>query len=140
MISGIREYIDDRVKEIDSDFSEWEDGFNMENIPSTLMDKSFFVEYGISSVADDKTLIIDTIEVTLRLFFKGFRNVKDALDNSMDLADNIRINILGKGNIANSDYLTAQNTGMVASQINESNDNSLVVEMTFNFEQPKAIC
>lgn len=140
MISGARSYISARILEIDSDFEEWEDGFNKDNIPSSLMDKSFFIEYALETPTQENTFIIDTTSATLTLFFKGFRNIKEALDSSMDLADTIRINVLSKAKIATGNYLNIINLSLVPSPIDESNDNSIAIEMTFNLTETKAIC
>jgi len=141
MISGVRTYLSARVLEIDSDFREWDDGFNKENIPSTLLNKSFFIEYEISGVDNsENTFLTDTISTKITLFYKGFRDVKTALDTSMDLTDNIRINILSKAKIGLTSYLNITNSSVVASPIDESNDNSIAVEMNFDFIETKAIC
>ncbi len=140
MISDVRSYVSARILEIDSDFREWNDGFNKDNIPSSLLDKSFFVEYGLETPDQENTFITDTIAVTLTVFFKGFRNVKVALDSSMDLADDIRINVLSKAKLGASNYLNITNLSMESSPIDESNDNSIAIEMTFNFLTTKAIC
>lgn len=140
MISDVRSYCNDRVIQVDSDFRQWADAFNKENIPSNILDKSFFIEYDVAGTVPLDTYVEDTISVTLSLFFKGYSNPQAALDNAIDTAEKMRENIIGIVNIRDSSFLTVEPSSITPLPVDTSNDNSIVIEMVFIFKYISAIC
>jgi hypothetical protein len=65
-------------------YTEWTDGFNSENIPSTILDKSYHIETfnftGLRLNQLDQEIETD---VTVSLFFKGYRDSSNAIDVSI---------------------------------------------------------
>jgi hypothetical protein len=66
-------------------YTEWTDGFNSENIPSTLLDLSYHIETlnftGIRLNQSDQEIEMD---VSVSLFFKGYRDPAEAIDLSIE--------------------------------------------------------
>lgn len=129
MISDIRTFISTQILALYPDFREWKDAFNIENIPSTIFNKSFHIFYTIPNADKMQTTIMDSIDVTLKLFFKGERDTQIALDSAMDTAHLIRLNIISKS-ATPSGYLSIDNNSIEASPL-ESNDNKIVITLTF---------
>jgi len=78
-LTAVRPYFVARGKQVG--LSEHLDAFNVENIASTVIDKSFHVEMGVGTgvrlnMTDQE---IDQ-PVTVRIFRKGFRNAQQGLD------------------------------------------------------------
>lgn len=115
-------------------YTEWTDAFGEDNLPSTLIDKSF--HYRIISV-DGTSFNQETIEYNLifevKIYFKGFNNTGSALDQS--LAD-CEIVIADFQNIA--DQSTSQIKGlyfdsMTLEPLDEAlNDNIIVATLRFS--------
>jgi hypothetical protein len=115
-------------------FREWADGFNTSNIPSTLLDKSYhiqsnnFVTIGLNQHSQDLNM-----QVILRVFRKGFRDVASGIDTSINdsetiikdlLAPSVRIGTAGFKNIV------FNNLGL---EPIESNDNIIIASLDLNF-------
>ena len=131
MISDVRDYIKARILAEDSDFKEWKDGFNRDNIPKTIFNKAFFISYSLpSNNVTQSSWSDDSVSVQAELFFKGFRSVQDALDNAMDVADNIYRrapnNANYAGNIKKVDGVSVIPEPLI------SNDNSIIIIITWN--------
>jgi hypothetical protein len=61
-------------------FVEWTDPFNIENIPSTVLEKAFHVELGTGvPKTHTQTLLEVLLPVTVKSFRKGYRNAASAL-------------------------------------------------------------
>lgn len=134
-LSQVRTYLKDRVAEVLPDWKEWSDGFNSENIPASLYGKTFQINYGdLSSESLNATAITDNFPVTLALFFKGARDPKSTIDSAMDRAHLIR-----RAAVNPSNAMTGINiknvvcTGISAGPIHSSNDNAVMVTLSFNF-------
>lgn len=71
-------------------FSEWDDAFNFDNIPDTIIDKSYHIgPVSSSNVTMQQRKLSYTASINIKVFFKGFRSPKDALDEAMIQGDNI---------------------------------------------------
>lgn len=68
-------YIEENTAELG--YTQWVEPFDKENIPSTIIDRTFFVEFNGSSREGqgNQTLSIRH-EFDVSLFFKGYRNTK----------------------------------------------------------------
>lgn len=113
---------------------EWDDAFNKDNIPSNILNKSYFMSYGINTV-DNSVPLEDNINISIDCFFKGYRNPKEALDNAMELCNSIRLEILSRESIASFievNILTIDSVSQISEPLNSSNDNSILVNLEFN--------
>lgn len=138
MISKIRTYIKNQVSSYDSTYQHWDDGFNRDNIPSTILDKSYFISYQVPSVDQSQAFHEYSVEVSIEFFHKGFRNITQAIDTYSDNAILISDNILSVSNIEAfrlTDDFPIQSVGLNSMAIDniQSNDNSFIITLDFNF-------
>lgn len=79
-------------------YTEWTDGFNFENIPSTLLDLSYHIEtvncVGVRMNQLDQELELD---VKISLFFKGYRDPAEAIDLSIQKVEDFIKEVLKPG-------------------------------------------
>lgn len=131
-LSQVRQYFRDRLNAVDSSFKEHEDGFNRENIPSTLLNKSFFIDLGdVSSQPLSDLHIQDLMATQVFLHFKGYNNIQSKIDEAYDLAHTFRIECIKPINA-----MTGTNIkNVVCDNINvdhiETNDNTVIVTLDF---------
>lgn len=132
-ITATRAYFRSRASAI-SGMKEWKDGFNTENIPGTILNKSYHISQGIVTGTklnqNDQEM---SFQVTVEIFTKGFKDVATAIDSSIELAEDYITECVTPGN-----RLT-QSTG-IKNVIFESasfdplaltNDNSVMARLTF---------
>jgi hypothetical protein len=115
-------------------FREWEDAFNKDNIPKNILNKSYFMSYGITTV-ENSVPLEDNINIVIECFFKGYRNPKEALDNAMVLCNSIRLEILNRESIASFlevNILAIDSVSQIPEPLNSSNDNSILITLEFN--------
>ena len=117
------------------DYSEWKDGFNSENIPSTIIDGSYHLATGTitGSTANQQIRTFDYTLVT-RVFFKGFRDPAGAIDDALGAADTILASALADASRLSQANIKdiIPNTIQVL-PLEASNDNSVILEMDFSF-------
>ena len=80
--SAIRPYFRDSF--VAAGFNEWQDGFSFDNIPETLLDRSFhvFIE-SISGGPINQADQDSSATVIANVFFRGYRDVTIAIDESI---------------------------------------------------------
>lgn len=133
--TDLRPYFQARMKTVDEDLREWEDGFNIENIPSTILNKSWHFRTGLFSNvgAQAQTCFKFTCPVTITVILKGYREPKEAIDTALFLSDAIvkectnPVHRLNQANIKN----VLPDTVNVR-ELSQTNDNIVVLEMQFN--------
>jgi len=116
-------------------YVEHQDGFAFDNIPSNLLDRSYHVQFGfiLGSPLNQTDQRIES-EVVVRLFFKGYRNVSESIDNTVDDAQAVIAECLKIGNRSD------RTKGVVNVQLNtidvlpfaDSNDNNIIYEINFS--------
>jgi len=132
-ISDVRTYLKSRITDENSSFYEHLDGFNANNIPTNIKTRSFFIEYQQpSNLSTEGDVINDQVTATVKLFFKGYRSVRDSIDSAMDECHNIK---LRASNMSNYSAVIKRCTcDSVTIEPVESNDNNFVVTMSFDIE------
>jgi hypothetical protein len=135
--SQVRTFFNTRIAIADPSLSEWTSSFapDVENIPQTLIDNKYhlFFDAGNSNPALG-TAYEDNISVVVSLWKRGFGNPAQALQDLFDRAFCVR------GNLVNPSFLvtdggnikSVENTGISPDQIDESNDNTLQIQLGFN--------
>jgi hypothetical protein len=122
--------------------TEWDEPFAFDNIPNTLIDRSFHMAPP-SCNGTQKNNTDQMIEVTqiVRIFFKGFRVPKDALDEAILKAEDIiaeclrPINFQGAASpivgvfLSSADFIALDDA---------TNDNIVICEI--NFAVSTALC
>lgn len=132
MISDVKAYARARLNALG--YKEWRDGFNFENIPRTLLDKSYCVELGVAVGLKDTqdSLDIDA-PFTVRIFMKPRRESKGLIDEAIERADEIIFDLMaavnrvtGTGGLKNIRFDT-----MTIEPLKDSNDNGVIAKITF---------
>ena len=132
-ISVVRSYLKSRITDENSSFYEHVDGFNANNVPTNIKTRSYFIEYqNPSNLSTEGDLIHDQVTATVRLFFKGYRSVKDSIDSSMDTCHNIKRRAIKISNYSSTIKRVTCNS--VTIEPVESNDNNMIVTMEFDIE------
>jgi hypothetical protein len=131
-ITAIRPYFRARLNALG--FREWKDGFNFENIPSTILDKSYHVEIprGSRLNAFDMSSNDITQDVVVRVFFKGFRNPSEAIDLALLKYEQILQSVLASENRIGVDIKNIYFDSCQILPLSDSNDNAVILEITFS--------
>ena len=78
-LTAVRTYFRARMNE--RSYAEHVDGFNIDNIPSTLLHKSYHLLSGpVRPIKQNQEVIELTSEITIRFFLKGYRKPSEAID------------------------------------------------------------
>ncbi len=131
MISDVRTYLKAQLIATNSDFREWRDGFNRDNIPKSVFNKSFFISYSNSSNnLTSGQMVDDNISATVELFFKGFRDPQEAIDVAMDLAHLFKLRASDPCNFTSGIKHVVGNS--ITPEPVVSNDNSIIITLDFS--------
>lgn len=131
-LGAVRPYFKDRLGGLG--FSEWTDGFNFENIPETILDKAFHVLVESIAGGPINHTHQDTVaSVVLRVFFRGYRDVSGAIDESILGVETIVKDVCKVSN-RTSQVLNVVFDSADFEALNLSNDNSVLVTMRFSAE------
>jgi hypothetical protein len=131
----LRPYFQGRIAAADSDYQEWTDAFSEENIPDSLINKSYHLSYGdfnLSSGLQNGDFNYNGF-VTLNVYFKGYAAPIDTIDSAWAKAQTIiqecckHSQRLTQSNIKN---ILAQSVGV--SPLGRSNDNIIRLTIVFN--------
>lgn len=130
----IRPYFQERMSAVDKEFKEWEDAFNIDNIPATILDKSWHLRFQPFSynTGGAHTCLSFECPITLSVFVKGYRNPVEAVDMALIFADAILkectkpVQRLNQPKIKN---VLPNNVSV--RELSDSNDNAAVLEIQF---------
>ena len=129
-LSLVRVYFRTRMESLG--YVEWRDGFNFENIPSTLLDRSFHIESGdVVPTASSHQVHEFSSPVTIRVYLKGFLDPVEAIDNAFDSADDIMMEILLPSNRIGLNVKDIVPTNISVKPLSDQNDNSVLLELSF---------
>lgn len=129
--SQVRTFFNQIIKD-SGPFREWKDAFNFENIPNNIIDRSYHLEIeSIQSQAQNDATSDENMSVTLRVFFKGLREVQPQLDKAFDECFVIKTNLIRRPNFIGQANIKSVIFNSLAPSFPTSNDNLIL--MTFNF-------
>ena len=129
----IRTYLADRLTEIDSDFTVFDNGFNSDQIGDNNFNKRFHIFYGnVATTASNQNTTTDVVTATTTLFFSGSRTSTDELDEAMDIANKYRINCLRRAKYSNQTFIKNVVCQSIEAIPLDTNDNAIRVRLTFN--------
>jgi len=129
-LANIRTYFRSRLDGLS--YAEWQDGFAFDNIPETILDRSYhiFIE-SVTGGPINHTHQNTESEVVVRLFFRGYRSVTEAIDDSVSGVESVVRDICKVAN-RTATLLNVVFSNAEFSPLNEENDNSVFVEMRFS--------
>lgn len=112
-------------------YSEWRDGFSVENVPETVLDKTFHVLLESVTGGSINHTHQDTVSaVIVRVFFRGYRDVTEAIDESISGLEGIVKDVCKVEN-RTSKILNVVFDGADFEPLNISNDNSVLLTIRF---------
>lgn len=126
----VRSYFRTRMNELN--FKEWKDGFNFENIPSTLLNNSYHIESNQTKgekLNQNDQVILST--VSIRLFKKGYKDPASAIDLTIQDQENILLEILNPQNRIGGGIKTIKYLGSNIEPLNTDNDNAIILKLDF---------
>jgi len=113
-------------------YKEWDDVFNIENIPSTILNNSYHLEVSpVSGAGISHRVQNASMSVTLRVFLKGYRDIKTARDEAILSADGILCDIVASGTRLGTSVKNIIFDGYSLLPLDDSNDNAIIIEMNF---------
>jgi hypothetical protein len=130
-LGGVRDWFRTRIDGIG--YREWTDGFNFENIPGSILDRSYHLEVGtITTGAANQLHYTFSYPVTLRVFLKGYRNPSLAIDDALNQANVIYQDLLLPANRLQIDGLKdVRPVSVTPRSLKLTNDNAVILEMGF---------
>lgn len=131
-LGGLRAFFRTRLDGLG--YREWTDGFNFENVPATVIDKSYHLEVGnIKSGPANQMHHIFDYGLTVSVVFKGFRDPSSAIDFALDAGQDILDDILSPAQRLQTDGLKdIRPVNIAVRPLADSNDNAVVLEMEFS--------
>lgn len=133
--NDLRPYFDEQLAKVDPDFREWEDAFNIENIPSNILDKAWHLEFQpfIFETGKVQNCFKFSCPVKLTVIFKGYKNPKEAVDSATNYAQAIVKECCKHSNRLNQPYIKNVLPNVIDIRaLVQSNDNAVALELTFD--------
>jgi hypothetical protein len=128
----VREYLKDRLLEIDSDFQVYDDAFENDSIGDNNFDKRFQIFYQVdSATVSNQLTTTDEVAARVTLFFDGGREAQESFDNAMDLANVYRIQCLKIDKLRQYVHLKRVVCTSIVPEPLDSNNNMIKVILNF---------
>lgn len=129
-LADIRPYFRTRLKA--QSLKEWTDGFNRENIPSTVIDRSFHIlTNSISAVKQNQQGNDIEVGVVVSILLKGYRDPASAIDEALALAGVVIADITDPTLKLNQSFKNILFTTSSIDPFDESNDNLVLLTLEF---------
>jgi len=113
-------------------YEEWRDGFNTENIPSTLLDRSYHIESGVITATTSNHQVHEfNCPVTVRVYLKGFLDPVTAIDDAYVVAETILGVLLLPADRLGTCVKDVVPINITVSPLTQQNDNSVIVQLDF---------
>jgi len=111
-------------------YKEWSDGFNTDNIPSTLFNKAFALDFtGATGSPHDNISIKSEPSFMLRVFLKGYRDPKTKLDDALFQSDVIIRDLVSAPQRLADTTVWNVNYDSLDLRPLETNDNAIIIEI-----------
>lgn len=129
----VRTFLESRLLEVDSDFEVHEDAFSFDNIGNNDFNKRYHIFYGnVTTSVDNQHTTNDVVNATVSLFFRGYRNATESLDESMDLANEYRLNCLKIAPLRDQQFIKRVVCNSIQAEPLDTNDNSIKITLQFS--------
>jgi hypothetical protein len=114
-------------------FLEWTDGFNWQNIPSTVVDGTYHLELlDANGIKQNQNDIEIEVPIVIRLFVKGFRDPAAGIDDAVLKCQSIITKALKPSTRLTGDLKNVTFSSAVPEPFGESNDNLIMMRIEFN--------
>jgi hypothetical protein len=130
--SAVRTYFRSNLSALG--FTEWKDAFNVENIPSTRLERAFHISavdgarrppYGQQSQEVDAS-------VAIRIFRKGYRQPADAVDQAILDLEAVLARVLDPTRRLGAVVKNVYYNSHTITELSSTNDNVAVLEINFD--------
>lgn len=126
-LANVRAYLKSRMDGLG--YTEWRDGFKSDNIPETILDRSYHILVETIEGGSINHTHQDTFsQVSMKVFYRGYLDVTEAVDTAILGVETIVKDICKVSN-RTSTILNVVFNGVEISPLNEVNDNSVLVDM-----------
>ncbi len=133
-IKNIRSFIEARLKEVDSDYTEHSDAFNVDNIGELNLDKAFHVFYAdMSNVSVDQATSTDEVNVTVSLLTKTDRYAQEFLDEAFDKAIKFKMYCINPTKIVGQTFIKKVRFSSMRAEPLDGNDNASIIKVNLRF-------
>lgn len=134
MLSQVRDYFRSRVSESNPNLKEWTDALNTENVPESLVDKSYHINISnFSGVDKNDSIISYSVPCVVTVWRKGFKDTIGAHDFLLNEANCLILNASQFLKINASENIRSVNPqSILVEGIDGSNDNIMKATITFN--------
>jgi len=130
-IISVRPYFRTRMNALG--FREHLDVFNVSNIPSTLLDKSYHIGQGpISNRKMQMNYSEVEMNIILNFYIKGFRDVSSGIDSAINLTEDILEGILLPSNRLLGNIKDVILNSVSYEPLSISNDNAIITSIDVN--------
>ena len=131
MIADVRTYARARLDSLG--YTEWTDGFNFKNIPSTLLDTRYHLELlPVRGVSDSQQSQVMEAPVTVRLFKAAVRDARQTIDDGVSVGDTVIYEFLKASNRTSGASLkNVRFDSMAIEPLDETNDNGVIIKIDF---------
>lgn len=131
----IRTYLTDRLLEVDPDFEVYDSAFANDFIGDNNFNKRFHIFYGpIATTVANQNTTNDDATAVVTLYFRGYRDSNEALDEAMDIANKYRINCLRPLNLLNQTHIKRVLCTSIAPEQMPENDQQFKISLTFSIQ------
>src|SRR3990167_8307594 len=129
----VKAYFKARLVTVDPKLREHLDGFNQENIPNNLLDKSWhLLDETTGRISQSQTCLLVNYPISLSVWLKGYKNPVGALDTARDLSEAIIKECLKHSNRATQPIIkNILFETMELSPLAQSNDNTIKITLRF---------
>lgn len=113
---------------------EWRDALNFENIPETILDRAYHLDFNPTLGNGRNHTALDlNQDVTVRLFAKGYTDTSATRDRLISLAQEVICDIIDPRNSTIGPAVkNVEFSSMNIIPIDGSNDNTMYAEMNFS--------
>lgn len=115
-------------------FVEWKDAFPIDNIPATILDRSFHIGMGtVSSTAANQKSHVFRMPITVQILRRGFRDAHNARESCMIDSDTVLSSLLATSFRLSivDDVKDLSPLSIDLDPISSSNDNDFILTMRF---------
>lgn len=114
-------------------FTEYEDGFDFENVGENIIDRLYHLQVGnITLNTQNQTVIDINYPIAVRLYLKGFRDPASAVDDSISEGERIICDVVRVANAHQANIKDVTFVSMEPLPKDELQDNIILLEMFFD--------
>lgn len=129
-LTEVRPYFRTRLDALG--YEEWTDGFDFEQVPETILDRSYHLTVGsMSLINSDHTVINMSYPILVRIYLKGFRDPAEAIDDAIEAGEAIICDITSVTNGMQQGIKDVTFNSFDILPKNANNDNIALLDFSF---------